>query len=161
MKTIILGLGNPLFCDDAVGLQVARAVAANISGVDITLAEATAAGMDVLDLISGYEKAFIIDAIQTTRNKPGTILRLELDQSPEYAGVCAHNISFLSSIMLGKQLGLPLPEEIVVFGIEVENIEDLREDCTPAVRAAIPHCVNMILDELNLADSAGKNSVLI
>jgi hydrogenase maturation protease len=160
LKTIILGLGNPIFCDDAVGLLVARAAGTNISGTDITIAEATAAGIDILDIISGYEKALIIDAIQTDRNNPGTVLRIELKQYPEYAEPCAHNISFLSSIMLGKQMGLPLPKEIIIFGIEVENIQDLGEGCTPAVKAAIPNCVDMILDELNLANSAQKTGVI-
>jgi hydrogenase maturation protease len=149
LKTIILGLGNPLFGDDAVGLMVARAVKARITRTDIEAVEASVAGLDVIDIIADYEKAIIIDAVQTTRNKPGTIHRLDLNQLSETNAGCAHSIDFLRSIILGRKLGLALPNSISVIGIEVENAGDLKEECTPLVKAAIPVCIEMIMAELD------------
>jgi hydrogenase maturation protease len=154
LKSIIIGLGNPLFSDDAVGLLVARAIKFRITDRTVTVAEVTVAGLDVVDIISGYEKAIIIDAVQTSYNKPGTIYRFELGQLSAIKEGCPHNIDFLTSIILGKQLGLAVPAEIVVFGIEAENVTDLNEGCTPLVNAAIPDCVDRIMTELKLKNSA-------
>jgi hydrogenase maturation protease len=156
LKSIILGLGNPLFSDDAVGLLVARSIKYRITDEDVAVAEATAAGLDVLDIITGYEKAIIVDAVQTSQNKPGTIYRFELDQFSTTKEECPHNIDFLTSCQLGKKLGLALPAEIIVFGIEVENISDLNEECTPLVKAAIPDCVDMIMAELKVTSPTGN-----
>jgi hydrogenase maturation protease len=156
LKSIILGLGNLLFSDDAVGLLVARAIKCRITDSTVTVAEVTVAGLDVLDIIAGYEKAIIVDAVQTSQNQPGTIYRFELDQLSAIKEGCPHNIDFLTSIMLAKQLGLAVPAEIVVFGIEAENVTDLNEGCTPLVNAAIPDCVDWILDELKITSSTGN-----
>jgi hydrogenase maturation protease len=157
LKTIILGLGNPQFSDDAVGLLVARDIKLRISGSNTTVAEATAAGLDVLEIIADYEKAIIIDAVQTTRNQPGAIRRFDLKEMLEISEKhkrSAHSIDFLTSIVLGKKLGLSLPDDIILIGIEAQNVVDLSEECTPPVRAAIPVCIEMIMNELKMTGSS-------
>ena len=77
MKTIILGLGNLLFTDDGAGILIARDLKKRIDQKDITIIEDTIGGLDILDKIAGYEKAIIIDAIQTPRGCPGSVYRLE------------------------------------------------------------------------------------
>ncbi len=42
-----------------------------------------------------------------------------------------------------------LPRQITIFGIEVADVPSFGEECTPAVKAAIPDCVNLVIDELN------------
>jgi hypothetical protein len=44
---------------------------------------------------------------------------------------------------------LPLPEEIIIYAIEVENIIDFGEEPTPAVAQAIPKAAAAVLGELN------------
>lgn len=148
LKTIIVGLGNPSFSDDGVGLLVARAIKRKIPVVDATVVEATIAGLDVLDIIANFEKAIIIDAIQTPQGAPGSIYRFEINQVSSLIEVSPHSINLLTSLKLGKKLGLTLPEEVIVFGIEAQNVDDLSEECTPLVKAAIPFCVGKIMTEL-------------
>ena len=60
--TLVLGLGNPFLSDDCVGLIVAREVEvalANYPGVEVCLA--SVAGLDLLDMLSGFDKALIMD----------------------------------------------------------------------------------------------------
>jgi hypothetical protein len=47
-------------------------------------------------------------------------------------------------------LGYKIPQQFMIYGIEVENILDFSETPTPAVAKAIPIVVDMILDDLNL-----------
>lgn len=159
MKTIILGLGNPVRADDSVGLCVARALAGRLNSPEITVMEASVSGLDILDLLVGYKRAIIIDAIQTKGGQPGQIYRLE-------PGVLAatrhsanpHSVDFATALELGERLGLALPGEIVIFGIEVAEVDSFSEECTPPVAAAIPACVKMVLQEL--ATRGGENSPL-
>ncbi len=151
MKTLVLGLGNAILCDDSVGLQVTRALASRLDHQqEVTVIEANIAGLDILDQLTGYEKAIIIDAIQTKGGKAGQVYRLE----PGVFDVTrhtttSHNVNFATALELGRQLGLPLPRQIVIFGIEVANTNTFSEECTPEVERAIPHCVEMVLHELD------------
>jgi Ni,Fe-hydrogenase maturation factor len=43
-----------------------------------------------------------------------------------------------------------MPEEIVIYGIEVSNVDTFSETCTPPVEQAVAGCVSQILTELDL-----------
>ena len=77
-KVVILGLGNDLFTDDAVGLRVARDVRSRL-GPDtrIDVHETTETGLALLDFIVGYDSVVIVDAIQTGEQLPGFVHELE------------------------------------------------------------------------------------
>ncbi len=51
MKTVVLGLGNPILTDDSVGLKVARAVQERVVDPDVSVIEACTGGLEVLDLL--------------------------------------------------------------------------------------------------------------
>ena len=149
-KTLILGMGNPLLCDDGVGLRVAAELKNRVDRPDITVTETGVAGLSLLDLLVGYDKAIIIDAIQTVSGKAGQIYRLEpksFDTALHTAS--AHGIDFTTALEFGKKLGLPLPQQIVIFAVEASDVTTFREECTPEVKQAVPVCVEMILRELN------------
>jgi len=112
--------------------------------------ETSAAGIDFLDLLAGYDRAIIVDAIKTGEGKAGQIYRFEPDmlETTRYANT-PHDINFVTAIELGKRLNFALPGQIVIFGIEVEKADSFGEECTPEVRRAIPACINMISQELN------------
>jgi len=149
VKTLVLGLGNPIRGDDSAGLHVARMLAATVNCSEITVIEASAGGLDILDLLAGYERAVIIDAIQTDGGKAGQVYRLEpaVFAATRHTAT-PHDVNFATALELGHRLGLALPREIVIFAIEAEDVSSFREECTPAVMAAIPVCVKMVIDEL-------------
>ncbi len=103
-----------------------------------------------LDLLAGYDKAVIIDAIQTGEGKPGQIYRLQPGAFRETRHAATpHDVSFTTALELGKMLKLPLPAEIVIFGIEAQDVVNLSEGCTPEVERAVPVCAEMVLAELS------------
>ena len=69
---LVLGLGNPILGDDAVGIFVAREIK-RLAGerTGVTVKEASVGGFDLLDLLEGYRGAVIIDAIKTAGGRPG------------------------------------------------------------------------------------------
>ena len=76
MKTLVLGLGNPIVTDDAVGLRVAQALKPLLTHCpDIDISEDHWGGLRLMERMVGYNRAIIIDAI-CTGSLPGTIHHL-------------------------------------------------------------------------------------
>ncbi len=156
MQTIIIGLGNPILSDDGVGVKVAYAVE-NILGdqipENVTITEASVGGLRLMELLEGYDRAIIIDAIQTKNGHPiGSIFIMDLTDlreiSPTQHSASAHDTSLVTALDAGKEMGMKLPEEVIIFAVEVDNILDFNEQSTPAVTAAIPKVTQMVLEIL-------------
>ncbi len=150
MKTLVLGLGNPILSDDGVGIRVVQELESNLDHEDVTVMEASIVGLDFLDLLAPYDRAIIIDAIQTREGKVGQVYRLEPEAfvATQHAS-SPHDVNFATALELGKRLGLPLPQQITIFAIEVQDVTTFSERCTPEVMAAIPKCARMIIQELS------------
>ena len=151
MKTIVLGLGNPILRDDGVGNRVALELEDKLAQrKDITVMETSMSGLSLIDLLAGYDKAIIIDAIQTAEGKAGQIYRLTPDafNNTRHAS-SPHDVNFATALELGNRLGMSMPKQILIYAIEVADTSTFSEKCTPAVRRAIPACIKMITKELN------------
>ena len=150
-KTLVLGLGNSILTDDGVGCFVARELEGRLSNKGVKIVESSVGGLGLLDLLAGYDKAIIIDAIQTEEGKPGQIYCLGTEAFGTTKHVTSpHDVDFFTALELGKKLGLDLPRKIVIFAIEAVDVNTFSEECTPEVREAIPLCAKMVLQELNL-----------
>ena len=151
MKTLILGLGNSVRADDGVGLYIARALQEKINLPDIMISESPGAGLDIIELLTGFDKAILIDAIQTSNSKAGQVYRLDVQalQTTRHA-LNPHSADLATSLETGRRLGLPLPSEIIIFAIEIADVDSFSEECTPVVSRAIPVCIDMILKELKV-----------
>lgn len=149
MKTLVLGLGNPILTDDGVGHLVAKEIRDRVDRREVTVTETSQAGLNLLDLLAGYDRTIIIDAIQTKGGKAGQIYRLEsgaLNATRHAAST--HDINLATALELGVKLGMALPRQIDIFAIEVADTSTFSEECTPEVREAIPVCAEMIIREL-------------
>jgi hydrogenase maturation protease len=149
-KTIVLGMGNPILSDDSVGIRVVRELEGKLDPAKYTIVEASLGGLRLMEAIAGYDSAVIVDAIQTVDGVPGTIYRLtEADFNQTRYATNPHDVNFATAIELGSKVGLKMPQDYSIFAIEVEEILTFSEQCTPAVEAAIPQAVEMVLEELN------------
>jgi hydrogenase maturation protease len=149
-KTLVLGLGNPILTDDGVGIYVARAVAQHCLQSGVACTEASVGGLRLLDIITGYERVIIVDAIQTADGQPGDLYQLQPDDLRASLHVgSAHDLSFPNALALGRSLGMPLPQDrdITILAVEVEDVTTFGETCTPHVQAAIPQLTRMVLDQ--------------
>lgn len=152
LKTIIIGIGSLLRGDDAIGIRVAEALEQKTLPPDVKVVTSTAAGLALLDLLTGYERALIIDAIQTRQGKAGDVYRLGLDDLPApLHSFTVHDVSLRSALDVGQKMGLALPANVVLFAVEVADVTPLRESCTPQVEQAIPEAVKLVLRELEPA----------
>jgi hydrogenase maturation protease len=149
-RTVVVGLGNPLLSDDGVGVLAARLLAERLAGAPVSVAESSWGGMRFLDLLAGFERAIIIDAIQWRHGPPGTVYRLSPDEAvPTVRAVSFHDISLGTALALGSRLGIPLPAEIVFLAVEAGDILTVSEACSPEVMAALPEVVRQVEAQLS------------
>jgi len=156
VKTLVLGLGNPILTDDGVGVHVVRALAARCQWKDVTFAEASVGGLRLLDTIAGYDRVILVDAIQTPDGQPGDVYRLyPSDLQASLHSGSTHDLSLSGALALGRDLGLQLPdnEDIVIIAIEAKDVLTFGETCTEHVQAAIPQALQMVLEEVSLPQS--------
>ena len=149
MKTLVLGMGNPILSDDGVGIRVAQEVGKQLNDPQVTVAETSEAGLRLLDSIVSYDKVIIIDAVQTEKGQAGQIYRMEpQDFSSAKYFPSPHQINLTTALELGKMLDLAMPQKITIFAVEAKDVTSFSEKCTPEVERAIPKAVKMVLAEL-------------
>ena len=151
MKTIVLGVGNPILSDDGVGIHVAQQIKRCINDPNVTVDEALTGGMNLLDLILGYDKAIIIDAVKTCGGRNGEVHRYHLNDLSTVHSCNPHDVSLIEAITLAKKLGEEhIPREIIIIGISMNEMPcEFGEQLSETIAAAIPKAVAMTLDEIS------------
>lgn len=167
---VILGLGNTILTDDGVGIYVVREIQEKLNIYPtptipfrqktggqvqrggtrpITIKEAALGGFNFIDLLTGFDRAVIIDAIHTKNGIPGEFYELDpaaLKPSARLSNL--HGIDFATACQMARDMKIPFPEEIRIFVMEVEDEFTFGEKCTEKVGAAIPKMAGFIVEKL-------------
>ncbi len=107
-RVVVVGLGNPLLTDDAVGMRAAELLSERLAGSPVDVVQSAWGGMRFIDLLAGYDRAIIVDAIEWRRGPPGTIYRLTPDEAiPTLRAVSYHDVSLGTALALGRSLDIP------------------------------------------------------
>jgi hydrogenase maturation protease len=147
MKILVLGLGNPVVTDDSVGLRVAAELKPRLADrPNVVVSEDYWGGLRLMERMAGFDRAVVIDAI-CTGAPPGTIHRLTPGSIPTQRSASTHDVNLTTALALGRTAGLHLPrdEDILLVGVEAEDILSFGEQCTPAVAAAIAPAVEEVV----------------
>ena len=153
MRTLVLGIGNTILGDDGIGVHVAQGLAKEINDENIDVMDTSIDGLNLLELIVGYDKVIIIDAIMTEDGEAGEIYRLR----PENIGRLAcsatspHHLNLATTIEIGKRLfPQEIPGEVIIFAVGAQEVTEVTEEMTARVKEAIPRVINLVLEELSL-----------
>jgi len=148
IKTVCIGLGNTILSDDGVGIYVLREIKKKLNNPDVCIKEASVGGLELLDYITGFDRAVIIDAIQTGEYSPGTVLSITADDLPGGSSLTRHQVPFSEALVLGRRIGMQIPSQILIYGIEAEDVFTFSEECTPSVAAKIPEIAERIINDV-------------
>jgi hydrogenase maturation protease len=135
-RTLLLGLGNELLRDDGVGLAAARRVSERV-GDRADLAQACVANLDLLPIVRGYDRVVVVDAYVSATDPAGARVRATPEDLPRRFGHRSfHTLPFRELLDLGRAAGWPMPREISIHGLCVEEASTFGESFTPAVEQA-------------------------
>lgn len=144
---VVIGVGNPLRGDDAVGLAVAAALEQRVPpGVSIIPCEQEPSRL--LDAWDGARGAIVVDAA-ASGDEPGMVRRFDAGESPIPAGVfrsSTHAFGVGDAIELARTLGR-LPRRVLVYAVEGGGF-GAGEPLTPPVDAAVEQIAEAVLSDL-------------
>lgn len=145
---VVVGIGNAERGDDAVGLLVARALAAKaLPGVEVREHGGEVAGL--VSILEAAQAAILVDAA-VAGARPGSVQRLDAaaESLPaEWFAFSSHGLGLAEAVELARALGV-LPGRCLVYAIEAEGFEPgAALSAGPA--AAVPAVVERIVRELS------------
>jgi hydrogenase maturation protease len=106
--------------------------------------------MNLLDLLVGYDKAIIIDAVKSEPAEKGEVKRIPLSDFNTMHSCNPHDVSLVEAIKMAKKLGeTRIPTEIIIIGIMMKQIPcEFGENLSKDIAAAVPKAVEMTLNEI-------------
>ena len=149
MSTLVLGIGNPILSDDAVGIKIAQQLEEEKPG--LTVEQTNEAAIALIDLITDYDRLIIIDSIKTGQGKAGELYKLTLeDFKPNNDFTSSHGMDIATAFEVGKSLGCRMPQSVSIYAVEIKDNENFSEQCTKEVAERLPVIVKQIIDEEKL-----------
>jgi hydrogenase maturation protease len=156
MKTLVIGLGNPILTDDGVGIYASRLVKYALpDDTDIDVIECSIGGLSLMENMIGYERVILIDAIWQPNTPIGQMFQFDAGNLPETLNTAsAHDADLPTAVNVGRELGAILPEleDIHIVAIQIDDTLTFGEDPTPPVAAAIPLAATSALKLLGIEE---------
>lgn len=153
MKTRVICFGNPVLRDDGVGIHVAKALREVLDEEvgELDVVESAVAGYALLDLMQDWERVILVEAVKLEDHQPGDVIQLDPLDDKLYLRLCSPREGNINLVMeAGKKLGYAMPEEIVLFGVQGEDLCTFGDELTPKVAAAVSQVVDKVLEAAEL-----------
>jgi hydrogenase maturation protease len=149
----VLGLGNELLADDAIGIQAAGRLADALAGRAEVIATSEH-GVALLDLLMGYEHLVVIDAIQTGRRPAGEVFELDIETLKPATSLSPHYVGIPDLVELARRLGVAFPNDIRIIAVEVADPHTIGGAMTPEVAAALPELCRRAVEAVDAIEQA-------
>ncbi len=145
-KVLLLGLGNDILTDDAVGLNIARQVRDRLASCEIVdVCETSEMGLSLLDYIVGYRDLVLVDAVRTGQAPPGFLHEIEGDDLKVLPTLSPHFLGVGEMLALGRELRMAVPKRVKILAVEVQDPFTMGTQMTPALQGAMPALVERVL----------------
>lgn len=155
--TLLIGLGNPILGDDAVGWRVLEDVEGQLkkrplgNGLKVEFEYLSLGGLALMERMEGYRDVILIDSILTGKHPLGTIYSLPLSRLPNFSSghsTAVHDTSLQTALEVGCKMGLELPEDVWVVAVEAEQVYVFSDQLSKPIKRAVPKVVELVLEIL-------------
>jgi hydrogenase maturation protease len=148
-RVAIIGIGNVLTGDDAVGPYVVRVVEARYDLPDsVQVIDAGTPGYDLTAFLVGLDAALLVDSVKA-KGAPGELRvydRAELVKRPAVLAMSPHEPGVREALLNADFMGVT-PPVVRLVGI-IPAATESGIGLSPPVRDAIPAAVARVADEL-------------
>ncbi|EHC87831.1 Hydrogenase maturation protease [Salmonella enterica subsp. enterica serovar Uganda str. R8-3404] len=163
MRILVLGVGNILLTDEAIGVRIVEALEQRYTLPDfVEILDGGTAGMELLGDMANRDHLIIADAIVSKKNAPGTIMVLRDDEVPALFTnkISPHQLGLAD--VLSRIVGPPLyrpdvlsalrftgefPKKLTLVGVIPQSLEP-HIGLTPTVEAMIEPALEQVLAAL-------------
>ncbi|HEX6736150.1 MAG TPA: HyaD/HybD family hydrogenase maturation endopeptidase [Azonexus sp.] len=157
-RILVLGIGNLLWADEGFGVRCVEALHAGWSFPDhVTLMDGGTQGLYLLPYVQEADCLLVFDAVDYG-DAPGSLRVVVGDEVPRFMGakkMSLHQTGFQEVLMAAELTG-KLPGELVLLGVQAEELEDYGGSLRPSVRAQMVPALNRALDWLERWGVSGR-----
>lgn len=148
MRILVLGIGNLLLGDEAIGVRIVEALEQRyLLPPHVEVLDGGTSGMDLLDVMANRDHLIVADAILTGA-PPGTVAVLHDDEIPAMFSqkVSPHQLG-LADVLMALRLTGEFPVRLTLVGVVPQSLEP-GIAITPVVSAAIDPALKQIVAAL-------------
>ena len=148
-QVTVLGVGNILLKDEGVGVRVVEYLDQRYEFPDcVRIVDGGVLGVGLMGVIGSTDILIVVDAV-CNQGTAGTIYRLADDQVPRrvLAKQSMHQLDLPEVLALCS--AIDKNPQVVVLGVEPEDITTMDIEMTPIIAAKVPELAHMVLAELD------------
>lgn len=152
--TLILGVGNPLMGDDALGIWVVQQLRERPDlPPHVTVVDGGTEGIGLIPVMEPYRRVILVDAAEMGL-PPGTIRRLtwpEIRLTSQANPLSLHQSSLADALVLAEALD-SLPGEVVIYGVQPHN-KGWDQPISAPVQRVLPGLIESLMNEVRSSDT--------
>lgn len=142
-RILVLGIGNLLWADEGFGVRCVEALnAAWRLPAQVTVMDGGTQGLYLLPYVQEADCLLVFDAVDYG-DAPGTLHEVVGAEVPRFMGakkMSLHQTGF-QEVLAAADLTGKLPEEMVLIGVQPEQLEDFGGSLRDVVKARIPEAL--------------------
>jgi hydrogenase maturation protease len=151
-RILILGVGNILYTDEGFGVRVAEELDQQYEfSPNVEVLDGGTLGLKLMGPIMDADYLIVVDIV-LNEGKPGDLFRL---LGEDLSKACAfknsmHQTDLLDTLAQCSLVGT-VPDDIVLYGVEPVNFQDLSAALSPQLEAKLPEVMDAVLAEVERA----------
>lgn len=157
-RILVLGIGNLLWADEGFGVRCVEALNAGWQfPPQVTLMDGGTQGLYLLPYVQEADCLLVFDAVDYG-DTPGDLREVVGDQVPRFMGakkMSLHQTGFQEVLMAAELTG-KLPAELVLIGVQPEELEDYGGSLRDVVKAQMAPALKLALDWLERWGATGR-----
>ena len=146
-RILVLGIGNILWADEGFGVRCVEALNAGWQfPPQVTLMDGGTQGLYLLPYVQEADCLLVFDAVDYG-DPPGTLREVVGNEVPRFMGakkMSLHQTGFQEVLMAAELIG-KLPAELVLIGVQPEELEDFGGSLRDVVKAQMAPALNLAL----------------
>jgi hydrogenase maturation protease len=136
-RILVLGIGNILWADEGFGVRCVEVLNAGWEfPPQVTLMDGGTQGLYLLPYVQEADCLLVFDAVDYG-DEPGSLREVIGDQVPRFMGakkMSLHQTGF-QEVLMAAELTNKLPAELVLIGVQPEELEDFGGSLRDVVKA--------------------------
>lgn len=137
----VIGCGNPLMGNDAVGVRVIEMLHETYPEIDVI--EGGVGGLGLIPMMEGYDHVIMVDATTGYGAHIGEMMVFSKPPSNDFFPLSLSDIGVLDAVNIAEELGVC--PQITIIGIEAGKIQEFSDSMSPEMEPAVADACAFIL----------------